>query len=121
MLGPNRTLLEAAVRLLEPILEDLVSVGGCATGLFITDPAAEGIRPTKDVDVITEIASSGAYARLSERLRALGLREDTREGGRRAAGVTGIGSSTSCRRTRRSWDSAIGGTGPALDLGEGRR
>jgi len=79
MLDPNRTLLEAAVRLLEPLLEDLVFVGGCATGLLITDPAAEGIRPTKDVDVITEVASYGAYARLSERLRALGLREDTRE------------------------------------------
>jgi hypothetical protein len=25
-------------------------VGGCTTGLFITDPAAHGIRPTKDVD-----------------------------------------------------------------------
>jgi hypothetical protein len=80
MLDPNRTLLEAAVRLLEPLLEDLVFVGGCVTGLLITDPAAEGIRPTKDVDVITEVASYGAYARLSERLRALGLREDTREG-----------------------------------------
>jgi hypothetical protein len=79
MIDPNRKLLEAAVRLLEPLLEDLVFVGGCATGLLITDPAAQGIRPTKDVDVITEVALYGAYASLSERLRTLGLQEDTRE------------------------------------------
>jgi hypothetical protein len=28
------------VRLLAPVLDDLVFVGGCTTGLFITDPSA---------------------------------------------------------------------------------
>ena len=49
------------------------------TGLLITDPAAGGIRPTKDVDTITEVASYAEYTSLSERLRTLGLREDDRE------------------------------------------
>jgi len=80
MIDPNLTLLEAAVRLLQPLLDDLVFVGGCATGLFITDPAAGGIRPTKDVDTITEVSSYAEYATLSERLRALKLHEDHREG-----------------------------------------
>lgn len=74
MNNPNLILLEAAVRLLEPLLDELVFVGGCATGLLITDSAAEGIRPTTDVDVITEVASYGEYASLSGRLRALKLR-----------------------------------------------
>lgn len=52
--NPNLSLLEAAVKLLEPLLDDLVFVGGCATGLLITDPAAVGIRATNDVDAITE-------------------------------------------------------------------
>ena len=57
MNDPNLPLLEAAVRLLQPLLDELVFVGGCATGLLITDPAAGGIRPTKDVDTIAEVAS----------------------------------------------------------------
>jgi hypothetical protein len=80
MNDPNLTLLEAAIRLLEPLLDNLVFVGGCATGLLITDPAAQGIRPTKDVDAITEVASYGEYTELSERLRALKLQEDQSEG-----------------------------------------
>ena len=40
------------MRLLAPLLDDLVFVGGCTTGLFITDPAAGGIRSTNDIDAI---------------------------------------------------------------------
>lgn len=42
MADPNRALFESVVRLLAPVLDDLVFVGGCTTGLFITDPAAAG-------------------------------------------------------------------------------
>jgi len=77
---PNRALFESVVRLLTPVLEELVFVGGCTTGLFLTDPAAGGVRPTKDVDAIVDVASYGAYASLAERLRGLGLAEDTRPG-----------------------------------------
>ncbi len=80
MRDPNRQLLEAAARVLSPLLDDLVFLGGCATGLLLTDPAAAGLRPTKDVDTITEVASYAECATLSERLRELGLTEDTSEG-----------------------------------------
>ncbi len=80
MRDPNRQLLEAAARVLRPLLDDLVFLGGCATGLFLTDPASAGLRPTKDVDTITEVASYAEYAKLSERLRELGLTEDSSEG-----------------------------------------
>jgi len=53
---PNRALFEAVVRLLAPVLDELVFVGGCTTGLLITDPAASGIRPTRDVDAIVDVA-----------------------------------------------------------------
>jgi hypothetical protein len=71
MNDPNLHLLEAAARLLQPLLDELVFVGGCATGLLITDPAAVGIRPTKDVDAITEVGSYAEYAKRSDRLREL--------------------------------------------------
>ncbi len=81
MTDPNREQLELAARLLQPLLNQLVFVGGCATGLLITDPGtAGGIRPTKDVDTIVEVTSYGEYEQISERLRALGLVEDAREG-----------------------------------------
>jgi hypothetical protein len=36
----NYQLLVSAARLLKPLLDELVFIGGCATGLLITDEAA---------------------------------------------------------------------------------
>lgn len=77
---PNRDLLEHAVDLLRPLVDDLVFVGGCATGLLITDPASGGVRATNDVDAIAEVGSYAKYDALSDRLRTLGFREDTEDG-----------------------------------------
>ena len=80
MANPNFRLLVDAAKLLKPILGELVFVGGCTTALLITDKAAADVRPTYDVDAIAEITSYVGYAKFSERLKALGFREDTREG-----------------------------------------
>lgn len=77
MADPNRALFESVVRLLGPVLDDLVFVGGCTTGLFITDSAAGGVRPTKDVDAIVDVTSYAKYVSLAERLREVGLAEDS--------------------------------------------
>ena len=42
--------------------------------------AAAGIRPTNDVDAIVDVTSYAKYSQLAERLRALGLAEDTSDG-----------------------------------------
>ena len=76
---PNIQQLEAAARILRPVLDEVVFVGGCAIGLLITDDAVGGIRPTNDIDVITECSSYADYTQLSDRLRQLGLKEDTRD------------------------------------------
>jgi len=75
----NLEQLIAGARLLRPLLEELVFVGGCMTGLLITDDAAPDPRATFDVDAIAEITSYAEYATFSDRLRALGFAEDTRE------------------------------------------
>ena len=67
MPDPNRTLFASVVLLLAPLLDELVFVGGCTTGLFITDPAAGGIRPTRDVDAIVDVSS---YVRSTRCLRS---------------------------------------------------
>lgn len=80
MANPNLQLLTDAAKLLEPILGELVFVGGCATALLISDTAAADVRPTFDVDAIAEITSYARYTEFSEKLRKLGFQEDKREG-----------------------------------------
>jgi len=38
--NPNLEILEAAVELLDELIDQLVFLGGCATGLLLTDMAA---------------------------------------------------------------------------------
>jgi hypothetical protein len=76
----SRDLVLAMARKLGPLLPEVGFVGGCATALLITDPAAAEPRITYDVDVIVEVASYSEYAKLSKRLRTLGFSEDASEG-----------------------------------------
>jgi len=77
---PNLVLLALAVSHLGPLVDRMVFLGGCATALFLTDPAAPEVRPTQDVDVITEVASLADYYRLAGDLRAAGFVEDQSPG-----------------------------------------
>lgn len=74
--NPNLEILESAVHRLGSLREQMVFLGGCATGFLLTDPAAPSIRVTRDVDVIVEVTSLATYHRLSEALREKGLTED---------------------------------------------
>jgi predicted nucleotidyltransferase len=73
-----RMLIHVAKRL-DNLREKVVFVGGCTTGLFITDPAMPEVRSTQDVDVIVEVASRLEYHRLEKELRSLGFRQDMSE------------------------------------------
>ncbi len=76
----NLGLLNMAAGQLRPLLSEIVFVGGCATGLLIDDPGAAPVRATFDVDVIAEIGSYAEYTVFSQRLRALGFKDDASEG-----------------------------------------
>lgn len=78
--NPNLEQLLAAVAKLEPLLGQIVFVGGCVTALLVTDQAAAPVRATLDVDVIVEAASYAEFTILEERLRKLGFRESRTEG-----------------------------------------
>ncbi len=56
-MNPNLEILYAAVHRLGPLADAMVFLGGCATGLLLTDSAAAPVRATLDVDVIVEVAS----------------------------------------------------------------
>lgn len=74
--NPNLEILELAVEQLGELVDELVFLGGCATGLLITDPAAPPIRITRDVDAIVQVMSLSDYHKLELRLRARGFVED---------------------------------------------
>jgi len=76
----NRQPMVTTARLLRPILNELVFVGGSVAGLLITDKGAPDVRATGDVDTIAEITSYAEYVRFSERLRSLGFSEDASAG-----------------------------------------
>ena len=80
MANRNLELLKVAAMLLRPVLDELVFVGGCATGLLVSDEAAAEVRPTFDVDAIAEITSYVEYMTFGERLHKLGFTEDASEG-----------------------------------------
>jgi hypothetical protein len=73
-------LLEAAAATLGDLLREVVFVGGATVELWITDPAAPPVRPTKDVDVVVEVASRSAFHDFEARLRAHGFGEDQEDG-----------------------------------------
>jgi hypothetical protein len=76
MADPNLKLLQQAVADLGDLADELVFVGGCTTGLFITDEASAEIRPTKDVDAIVRSATYSQYIKFGERLEKAGFRRD---------------------------------------------
>jgi predicted nucleotidyltransferase len=69
-------LLELGASVLGDLVNEVVFVGGATITLWITDPAAPPPRPTKDVDVIVEVATRADYHAFEERLRAVGLADD---------------------------------------------
>ena len=77
--NPNLAQLVAAAAKLEPLLDQIAFVGGCVTGLLLTDPAAAPVRPTRDVDAIVAIASYADFTLLENRLRELGFHESHAE------------------------------------------
>jgi len=73
-------LLELAATTLTDLLPEVVFVGGATVTLWITDPGAPPVRPTKDVDVIVEVTTQRAYYDFGARLRERGFAEDQADG-----------------------------------------
>ena len=72
----NLPMLESVVTALGPLSQRFVFVGGCITGLLVTDAASPPVRATRDVDVIVQVASLGQYHALQRQLQQAGLLHD---------------------------------------------
>ncbi len=80
ILNPNLETLTRTARALEPLLPDLVFVGGTLTGILVSDPGASAVRATKDVDVIAQIAGHPGYLWANREMSRLGFSPDPTEG-----------------------------------------
>lgn len=73
-------LLEQAARDLGDLTRDVAFLGGATITLWITDPGAPPIRPTRDVDVVVEGTARTAFHDFEQRLRDRRFDEDQEEG-----------------------------------------
>ncbi len=55
----NRGVIKKIAVALGDLNERVMYVGGAVVSLYINDPAADDVRPTKDIDISLEIASLG--------------------------------------------------------------
>jgi predicted nucleotidyltransferase len=76
----NRILVERLCTHIEPLLDQIVLVGGCAVGFLMTDAAQLLIRATDDVDLATEITTLPEYYKFTDQLKAFGFSEDIETG-----------------------------------------
>ncbi|HSG75972.1 MAG TPA: hypothetical protein VLA30_07520 [Burkholderiales bacterium] len=80
MADPNIEILAQVARALGELRERMTFVGGCATGLLITDPGASPVRATQDVDAVVAVVSLADYHQLGAALRAKGFAQPLEEG-----------------------------------------
>ena len=77
------TKIEEAILKLDSKLQgvpfDFAFLGGSVLSLLVTDPDADAIRVTKDVDVMMNIRTRSEYHRADRLLESLGFKHDTRE------------------------------------------
>ncbi|MGN6455812.1 MAG: hypothetical protein ACTHLV_06320 [Achromobacter mucicolens] len=72
---PNLPYLRSIARALGELREQVVFVGGAVAGLLITDPLADPVRATRDVDAVLE-ANRAAFHRFEEAVAARGFARD---------------------------------------------
>lgn len=73
---PNRAILTRVARALGALCDELVFVGGCATGLLVTSVRAQVVRMTEDVDLVAQVATVREYHDMEARIQALGFVHD---------------------------------------------
>ena len=71
----NLGIIRVIATALSELNERVVYVGGAVVSLYINDPAAEDVRPTKDIDISLKIASIGELEEIRESLAMKGFKQ----------------------------------------------
>ena len=75
---PNLAILELVAHALGPVCENVIFVGGCATGLLLTQERPYRIRITEDVDIVAQALTVHDYHAIEKQVRAQGFSNDVR-------------------------------------------
>jgi hypothetical protein len=75
----NIRMLEFVAIKLRKVCNDVVFLGGCTTGLFVTDPQFPDVRYTLEVDCIVDVISLKEYHQLEKRLTRQGFKKSLSE------------------------------------------
>ncbi len=75
---PNLAILELVAHALGPVCDDVVFVGGCATGLLLTQARPDRIRITEDVDIVAQALTVHDFHAIEKRVRGQGFSNDMR-------------------------------------------
>ena len=75
----NLGVIRKVANALGELNEKVVYVGGAVVSLYINDPAADDVRPTKDIDISLEILSLSELEQLREELIKRGFRQTSED------------------------------------------
>lgn len=64
----NREVIRRIAEGLGELNNEVVYVGGAVVSLYINDPAADDVRPTKDIDISVSLATAGELETLRQKL-----------------------------------------------------
>jgi predicted nucleotidyltransferase len=76
--NPNLAILELVAQALGPVCDRVIFVGGCATGLLLTQERPDRIRITEDVDIVAQALTVHDYHAIEDQVRAQGFSNDMR-------------------------------------------
>lgn len=71
----NRKVIHKVANALGELNEQVVYVGGASLSLYIDDPAADDVRPTKDIDISIKVASVAHLEEIREELTKRGFKQ----------------------------------------------
>lgn len=71
----NTIIIERVANALGDLNKKVIYVGGATVGLYINDPAADDVRPTKDVDISIKVASFVELEDIREQLSERGFQQ----------------------------------------------
>lgn len=71
----NRKVIQKVANALGELNNQVIYVGGATVSLYINDPAADDVRPTKDIDLGIKVASVAHLEEIREELTKKGFRQ----------------------------------------------
>lgn len=69
----NRQIIQKIAKALGELNKEVIYVGGATVSLYINDPAAEDVRPTKDIDISLSVATINELEDVREKLTSKGF------------------------------------------------